>query len=135
MPRVHILARTHLDSEAKLWIYKYTEIGLALDVKVICHHNVYRLEIQIPCTSGDKTIFWVVISGSSNRHVDELRHREPENLPEEVAQECIQDQDKEHSQGERSEACIISHQKVWEYLPANGSATDASGNPSLEICQ
>ena len=61
---------------------------------------------------------WVVISGSSNRHVDELRHREPENLPEEVAQECIQDQDKKHSQGERSEACILSHQKVREYLPA-----------------
>ena len=63
------------------------------------------------------------------------RHREPENLPEEVAQECIQDQNKEDSQGERSEACILSHQKVWEYLPANGSATDASGERgnSLEI--
>ena len=40
-------SRTHPDSEAKLWIYKYTEIGPVLDVKVICHHNVHGIEIQV----------------------------------------------------------------------------------------
>ena len=43
---------THPDSEAKLWIYKYTKIGLVLDVKVICHHNVHGMEIQIPWRSN-----------------------------------------------------------------------------------
>ena len=37
----------------------------------------------------------VVISRSSNRYVDEVRHRESDNLPEEVAQEC------KHSLGEK----------------------------------
>ena len=54
MPRV-LLSRTHPDSEAKLWKHKHTEIGLVLDVKVICHHNVHGIEIQIPSTSGEKT--------------------------------------------------------------------------------
>ena len=70
-------------------------MGLVLDVKVICH-LVHGIGIQIPSTSGDKTKVWVVISRSSIRFVDELRHRVSENLPEEVAQECMQD--KEQSQ-------------------------------------
>ena len=36
---LHHVGRTlcHPDSEAKLWIYKYAEIGPVLDVKVVCH--------------------------------------------------------------------------------------------------
>ena len=52
MPRVHFFL-THSVSEAKLGIFKYTKIGLVLDVKVTCHHNVHGIEIQIPSTSGD----------------------------------------------------------------------------------
>ena len=50
-------------------------IGPVLDVKVLCHHHVHGIEIQIPSTFGDKTKVWVVMSRSSNRHVDELRQR------------------------------------------------------------
>ena len=99
------LSRTHPHSEAKLWIYKYREIGPVLDVKLICHHNVHGVEIQILSTYGDDTKVWVVISRSSNRYVDELRHRESGNLPEEVAQECVQDQDTEHSKVRRPHSC------------------------------
>ena len=63
--REYTLSRTHRDSEAKLGIFKYTEIGPVLDVKVICHHNVHGLETQILPTSGDNTKVWVVISRSS----------------------------------------------------------------------
>ena len=50
--RENTFFRTQPASGAKLWIYKYTEIGPVLDVKVICHHNVHGIEIQIS-TSGD----------------------------------------------------------------------------------
>ena len=60
----------------------YTDIGPVLDVKFICHHNVDRIEIQISSTSGDKIKVWVVISRSSNRYVDEWRHRESKDPPE-----------------------------------------------------
>ena len=90
-----------------------------LNVKVICHHNVYGIEIQIFSAAGHKTNVCVVISRSRNRYVDELRYRESENLPEEVAQEIVQDEDKEHSQGERSEDFFLIHQRVWEDLAAN----------------
>ena len=43
-----LLSRTHPDSDEKLWTNKFTEIGLVLDVKVICHHNVHGIKIQIP---------------------------------------------------------------------------------------
>ena len=43
--REYTVSRIRPDSEAKLWIYKYTKIGLVLDVKVICHHNVHGSEI------------------------------------------------------------------------------------------
>ena len=51
--------------------------------------------------------------------MDELRHRESENLPEEFVQESVQEQEKEHSQYVRSEARIPIHQRVWEDLHAN----------------
>ena len=76
--REHTVSRTHPDSKAKLRIYNYMKIGLVLDVKVICHHNVYWIEIQIPSTVGDRTNVWVVISRSRNLDVDELRYRETE---------------------------------------------------------
>ena len=50
--RAYILSRTHPESEAKLWSYKYTWIGIVLGLKVICHHYVHGIEIQIPSTSG-----------------------------------------------------------------------------------
>ena len=118
MPRVHVF-RNHPVSAAKLGIYKYTEIGIVLDVKVICHHNVHGIEIQTP-QHLEITKGCLVMAGSSNRYVDELRHREAENLPEEVAQECVQGQDKEHSAGERSDDHIPIHQRIWEDLSANG---------------
>ena len=58
---------TRRDSEAKFWIFRYTEIGPVFDVKVTCHHDVHGLEIQISSTSGDNTKVWVVISRDSNR--------------------------------------------------------------------
>ena len=83
--------------KSNLWKNKYTEIGPVLDVKVICHQNVHGNEIHIPSTSGDNTTVCVVTSRCSNRYVDELRYREPENLSEEVAHECTQDQEQEQS--------------------------------------
>ena len=61
--------------------------------------------------------------------MDELRHRESENLLEEVAQECVQDQDKdeEHSQGERSEASIPIHQRVWEAVTVTADPRETAG--------
>ena len=51
-------------------------------------------------------------------HVDELRHRGSENLLEEIAQQCMQDQDSEHFQRERSEARIFFSMKgFWVDLP------------------
>ena len=44
--REYTFSRTHPDSEAKLWIFSYTEIGLVLDVKVICHHSVHGVELE-----------------------------------------------------------------------------------------
>ena len=82
--REYIFTRTHPDYEAKFWMCKYTEIGLLLDAKVICHHNVHGIEIQIPSTFGDQTKVWVVISRSRDRYVDELRYGETENLPEKL---------------------------------------------------
>ena len=96
-----------------------TEIDPVLEVKVICHHSVCGIEIQISSTSGDDTNVWVVISRSSNRCVDELRYRESQISLEEVAQECMQDQDEERSQGERSDDRIPIHKRVWEDLTAN----------------
>ena len=62
---------------------KYTEIGPVLDVKIICHpEDHHGLEIQISSTSGDNTNVWVVISRGPNRHVDELRYRDPDCSPE-----------------------------------------------------
>ena len=76
-------------------------MGLVLEVKLICQHDVYGIEIQIPSTSGDKTNVWMVISRSRNRSVGELLYGESENLPAEVLQESVQEQEKEHSQGDR----------------------------------
>ena len=47
MPR-NTLSGNHGDSEAKFGTYKYTEIGLVLDVKVICHTNVYAMRFRSP---------------------------------------------------------------------------------------
>ena len=57
-----------------------------------------------PSTVRDNTNVWVVISRSRNRYVGELRHRESDKIHEHVVGECVQCQDEEHSQGERSEA-------------------------------
>ena len=75
------------------WIHKYTEV--VLNVKVVCQHNVHGIEIQIPSTSGDNQ-FGLVISMSYDSGNQNY-------LSEEVAPECVQHQEKEHSQGERSE--------------------------------
>ena len=108
--REKTLPRNDSDSEVELWIKSNTEIGTVLEIKTICHPDVYESEILIPSTSGNNTNVWVVMSRSSNRYVDELRHSESENLPAEVAQECVQDQENEHSQGDRSENHIPIHQ-------------------------
>ena len=46
--REYTLSRTHPDSEANLWIHKYTGKSLVLNVKVICQHNLFGIKIQIP---------------------------------------------------------------------------------------
>ena len=89
------LSRTHRNSGVKLWIQTYTEIGPVRDVKIICHHGRHGIEIQIPSTSGDNTIVWVVTFGGPNRYVDELRYRDPKNSPEQADHECMQDADQE----------------------------------------
>ena len=91
MPRVHFISDPSC---------KYTEIGHVLDVKVICHHKVHGIDIQIPSTSGDTTKVWVVLGGVAIQRI--RKH------------ECMQDQVKEHFQGERSETRIPIHQKVWD---------------------
>ena len=53
--REYTFSRTYADSEAKLWIHKYTETGLVLNVQVVCQHNVCGIEIQISLTAGDNT--------------------------------------------------------------------------------
>ena len=62
--REYTFSRTYADSEAKLWIHKYTETGLVLNVQVVCQHNVCGIEIQISSTAGDNTNVRVVISRS-----------------------------------------------------------------------
>ena len=62
--REYTFSQTYPDSEAKLWMHKYTEIGPVLNFKVVCQHNVYGIEIQVSSTAGDKTKFWVVKSRS-----------------------------------------------------------------------
>ena len=114
MPR-YTFSRTHPDSEEKLWIHKYTEIDLVL----FRQHNIYGIEIHITSTDGCKTNVRVVMSGSKSRDVDELRYRESENLPDDVVQESVQQQEKQHSQGESPEDHIPFHQRSWEDLPAN----------------
>ena len=79
-----------------------------------------------PSTAGDNTKVWVVISRSS---MDELRHRESENLPEEVATEGVQDQDKEHSWDSFSSKKLGALACRWV------QSRIQLGNPSLEICQ
>ena len=65
------------------------------DVKIIFHHEVHGLEIQISSTSADNTNVWVVISKSSHRYVDELRYKDPENSHEEADYECMQHTDQD----------------------------------------
>ena len=108
--------RPHPDSESKLWI-KYTEVGQVLDVKIISNRNVCGIKIQISSTSVDNTEVCLVTSRTSNRCVDELQCKESEDLPEKVAQECMQDQ--EHSQSERSEDCIPIHKGLWDHSTDN----------------
>ena len=72
-----------------------------------------------PSTCRDNTKVGVVISRSPNRYVDELRHRESENLPEEVAHECMKDKDQEQSQGERSDDRIPMHDRSWNTKSRN----------------
>ena len=50
--------------------------------------------------------------------MDELRDRDSENFPEDVVRESVQEPEKEHSQGERSDDRIPIHQRVWEDLLA-----------------
>ena len=62
------------------------------DIKIICHHEVHGLEIQISSTSADNTNVWVVISRGSHRYVDD---KDPENSHEEADHECMPDTDQE----------------------------------------
>ena len=68
---------------------------------------------------GDNAIVWVVMSRSSSRHVDELRYREPETPLEEVAQECVQDQEKESSTRWKVRRPCSCSSKSLGGLPAN----------------
>ena len=58
------LSRTHPDSEAKLWISKYTEIGLSVII------TFTDLRFRSPLHPGDNTKVWVVKSRSSNRYAE-----------------------------------------------------------------
>ena len=127
--REYTFSRTHPDSEAKLWIFYYTETVLVLDVKVICHHNVHGIEIQVPSTSGDKTNVWFVMSRSSNRDVDELRQRESENLREEVAQECVHYQAKEYCKGKSQKTVFLFMKEFGRTCLPMNTSTDTSGKP------
>ena len=89
--REYISSRTHRNSEVKLWIQNYTEIGTVGDVKVTCLHGRHGIEFHIPPTFGDTNKVWVVISRGPNRYVEELRHRDPDNSLEEADYESMQD--------------------------------------------
>ena len=56
--REYIFSRTHPDSDAKLSIYKYTEIGLVLDDKDVCHHNVHGIERSLNTWRQDPKLVW-----------------------------------------------------------------------------
>ena len=49
MPRVHFISDEIL--KENFGVLKYTAIDPVLDFKVICHHNVYGMQIQISSTS------------------------------------------------------------------------------------
>ena len=119
--REYTLSRTHRDSEVKLWIQKYTEIGPARAAKIICPHDVHGLEIRTTSTSGDDTNVWVVISRGPNRYLDELRYRDSEISLEEADYECMQDTDQEQStiQLEMSNDHIPTHERKWKDITAN----------------
>ena len=73
---------------------------------------------------------WVVMSKSSN--IVTWMSYDTENQKiflKKVAQECVQDQDKdeEHSQGERSEASIPIHQRVWEAVTVTAEPRETAG--------
>ena len=53
--REHTQRRTHRNSEVKLWIQRYTEIGPVRDAQIICHHGRHGIEIQNSSTSGYDT--------------------------------------------------------------------------------
>ena len=55
-----------------------------------------------------------VTSRSKNRYVDVLRHKEPEKFLKLFKN--LHKQEKEHSQGDKSENYIFIHQKIWEDL-------------------
>ena len=89
------------------------EIGPVLDVSVITSF------IQTPPTSEENTKVWVVISRSSNRYVDESRHRESVNLLEEVAQECMRDLDEIIPNVKGQKTAFLFLGRVWDDLTAN----------------
>ena len=51
--REYTLSPDDPESEVKLWIHGHTRIGPVLQVKTTCFLDIYRIEIQIPSTSGD----------------------------------------------------------------------------------
>ena len=77
-PLTPTLSRDNPDPEVRLWIKSNIEIGPVLEVKTICHFDVYGIEILISSTSGNNTNYWVVISRGPNRCVDESRYNDPD---------------------------------------------------------
>ena len=119
--RTHTQRRTHRNSEVKLWMKRYTEIGPVRDAKIICHHGRHGIKIQNTSTFGDDTNVWVVISRGPNRYVDELQHRESGNLLEKADYECMQDTDQEQptTQLEMSDDHIPIPERKWNDLISN----------------
>ena len=80
--RVHTLSRDVPESEVKLWVKGHTRIGPVLRVKTTCYLNVKGTGIQIPSTSANGSTFGLSHSRGPSRHVDELRHNDPDYSPE-----------------------------------------------------
>ena len=102
--------------------------GQVLEVEIICHLDVYGVEVLIPSTSGNNTNFGVEISRGPLRYVDKLRYNDPDYSPESFEEadcECIEEIHAEQpttqarSQCRRSEDHILIDTREWIDIIAN----------------
>ena len=82
------LLRDDQNSEPIGWIRGHTKIGPVSQVRAMCRLDQYGIEIQEPSMLKNGSFFWIVISRSPNRHVDEA-WQEQEEHPQDVETESF----------------------------------------------